>query len=234
MAKLSRQNAWQAIAFLVCASVLWIHLGDFGISEFRGGWLTGKILTMADIGALLFLSALVFHHFLATIWGSCGPGGHFALLAFLFLHRNAGTLSENIQGRILRPATESIRLEQLGYRWNYHPNLCRSFQHSPLVRSGQVLICVTGHILQSTAQCQIPLYYIWEACSERIGEQRYCDKTKLRKTISRISDKGTCCGEHRQSQKSASTRWQTQRLACQSEKASPLRHRTQKLSGHIR
>ena len=67
MGKLSRQNVWQAIAFLVCAGVLWIHLGDFGASEFSGGWLTGKILTMADIGALLFLSALVFTIFVPRI-----------------------------------------------------------------------------------------------------------------------------------------------------------------------
>jgi hypothetical protein len=42
-------------------------LGDFGVSEFRGGWLTGKILTMADIGVLLFLSALVFTIFLPRL-----------------------------------------------------------------------------------------------------------------------------------------------------------------------
>lgn len=59
LTKLTRQNVWQAIALLASAGVLWIHLGDFGASEFSGGWLTGKILTMADTGALLFLSALV-------------------------------------------------------------------------------------------------------------------------------------------------------------------------------
>lgn len=67
MSKLSRQNVWQAIAFLVCAGVLWIHLDDFGASEFSGGWLTGKILTIADIGALLFLSALAFTIFMPRI-----------------------------------------------------------------------------------------------------------------------------------------------------------------------
>ena len=77
MAKLSRQNACQAIAFLVCAGVLWIHLGDFGVAEFRGGWLTGKILTMADVGALLFLSALVFTIFLPRL------GAFLALAAIL-------------------------------------------------------------------------------------------------------------------------------------------------------
>jgi hypothetical protein len=67
MAKLSRKNVWQAIVFLACAGVLWIHLDDFGASEFSGGWLTGKILTMADIGALLFLSALVFTIFVPRV-----------------------------------------------------------------------------------------------------------------------------------------------------------------------
>ena len=42
-------------------------MGDFDMSEFSGGWLTGKILTMADIGALLFLSALVFTIFLPRL-----------------------------------------------------------------------------------------------------------------------------------------------------------------------
>ncbi len=50
---------WQVVAFLACAGVLWIHLGDFGASEFSGGGLTGKILTLANVGAVLFLSALV-------------------------------------------------------------------------------------------------------------------------------------------------------------------------------
>lgn len=57
MKKLNRQKVWQAAACLACASVLWIHLNDFGASEFRGGRLTGKLLTMADAACLLFLAA---------------------------------------------------------------------------------------------------------------------------------------------------------------------------------
>jgi hypothetical protein len=72
MEKLSRQNVWQAITFLACAGVLWIHLGDFGASEFSGGWLTGKILTMADIGVLLFLSALVLTIFVPRVGAIVG------------------------------------------------------------------------------------------------------------------------------------------------------------------
>jgi hypothetical protein len=47
-------------------------LDDFGASEFSGGWLTGKILTMADIGALLFISALVFTIFLPRVGAVVG------------------------------------------------------------------------------------------------------------------------------------------------------------------
>ena len=77
MTEPNNQNVWQAIAFLACAGVLWIHLVDFGASEFSGGWLTGKILAMADIGALLFLSALVFTIFLPRV------GAVVALVAIL-------------------------------------------------------------------------------------------------------------------------------------------------------
>jgi hypothetical protein len=59
MAKLNRQNVCPAIAFLACAGVLWIHLDNFEASEFSGGWLSGKILMMADIGVLLLFSAMV-------------------------------------------------------------------------------------------------------------------------------------------------------------------------------
>jgi len=33
----------EAVACLACTAVLWIHLDDFGASEFSGGWLTGPL-----------------------------------------------------------------------------------------------------------------------------------------------------------------------------------------------
>lgn len=59
MEKLRQQKLWQAIACLAGAGVLWIHLGDFGGSEFSGGRLTGRVLTMAELGSALFLIALL-------------------------------------------------------------------------------------------------------------------------------------------------------------------------------
>ena len=59
MEKHSKQKVWQAAAFFACVGVLWIRLDDFGASEFSGGRLTGKLFTMADLGSLLFLVALL-------------------------------------------------------------------------------------------------------------------------------------------------------------------------------
>ena len=59
MEKHSKQKLWQATACVVCVGVLWIHLNDFGASEFSGGRLTGKLFAMADIGCGLFLMALL-------------------------------------------------------------------------------------------------------------------------------------------------------------------------------
>jgi hypothetical protein len=59
MRKLSKQKVWQAAAFFACVVVLWIRLDDSGASEFSGGLLTGKLFTMADLGSLLFLVALL-------------------------------------------------------------------------------------------------------------------------------------------------------------------------------
>jgi hypothetical protein len=39
--------------------VLWIHLNDFGASEFSGGRFTGKLLTMADLSFTLILEAML-------------------------------------------------------------------------------------------------------------------------------------------------------------------------------
>jgi hypothetical protein len=64
MRKLPREKAWQAAACLVSVAVLWIHLDDFGASEFSGGRLTGRLLRMADLGSLFFLLALVLMFFL--------------------------------------------------------------------------------------------------------------------------------------------------------------------------
>jgi hypothetical protein len=64
MGKVPKGQMWQALACLVCTALLWIHLDDFGASEFSGGWLTGPLFKMAYLGSLLFLLSLVLTFFL--------------------------------------------------------------------------------------------------------------------------------------------------------------------------
>jgi hypothetical protein len=64
MRKLSKEQMTQAVACIACVVVFWVRGDDFGASEFSGGWLTGALLRMADLGALFFLVALVLTFFL--------------------------------------------------------------------------------------------------------------------------------------------------------------------------
>jgi len=64
MEKVRKEKVWHAISCLACTFVLWVHLDDFGASEFSGGWLTAPMFRMADLGSLLFLVALLMTFFL--------------------------------------------------------------------------------------------------------------------------------------------------------------------------
>jgi hypothetical protein len=59
MGKFQKEKVLRALACLTCTVVLWVHLDDFGASEFSGGRLTGPLFKMADIGSVLFLVALL-------------------------------------------------------------------------------------------------------------------------------------------------------------------------------
>ncbi len=57
--KYGRQELLQAIGCLLCAAVAWKHQIDLDGSEFAGGRLTGPLLTMNNIGTVLFALALL-------------------------------------------------------------------------------------------------------------------------------------------------------------------------------
>ena len=59
MEKLSKNQVWQAAAYLACAGAFWIRLDGFGASEFSSGRISGKLFTIADLGSLLFIVALL-------------------------------------------------------------------------------------------------------------------------------------------------------------------------------
>lgn len=85
MGKFPNEKMWQAIAYLATTAVLWIRLDVFGASEFGGGWLTGPLLKMAELGSLLFLLALLLTFFLRRIAATIALGA--TLLCFpLYLY----------------------------------------------------------------------------------------------------------------------------------------------------
>jgi hypothetical protein len=64
MQKVLEGKVVHAIACLVCLAVLWAQMNDFGASEFIGGWLTGALFYMAELGSLLFLVTIMQTFFL--------------------------------------------------------------------------------------------------------------------------------------------------------------------------
>ncbi|HZV88988.1 MAG TPA: hypothetical protein VFF95_15670 [Candidatus Binatus sp.] len=84
MRKLPKEKAWQAVACLACTIVLWIHLDDFGASEFSGGRLTGPLFRMADLGSLFFLMALILTFFLRRTAATIALAAVLLCLPFYF------------------------------------------------------------------------------------------------------------------------------------------------------
>ena len=52
-------QAFQAGSFLVCVSLAWQISSGYEGTEFSGGWLTGPLLSMEDVGIPLFIVAIV-------------------------------------------------------------------------------------------------------------------------------------------------------------------------------
>ena len=72
----------QAVGYMACLVLLWIHLDDYGASEFSGGALTGPLFRMADSGGLLFLLALPLTFFLRRVAAAIGLVAGFLCLPF--------------------------------------------------------------------------------------------------------------------------------------------------------
>jgi hypothetical protein len=54
-----KQQSWLAASCLACVVVALRNTNGLEGTEFSGGWLTGPLLSMADIGAALFVLALI-------------------------------------------------------------------------------------------------------------------------------------------------------------------------------
>ncbi len=59
MKKPEKQKLWMGVSCLICVLVVLQNIDGLEGTEFSGGWLTGPLLTMAEVGSLLFLLAMV-------------------------------------------------------------------------------------------------------------------------------------------------------------------------------
>jgi len=82
MEKSAKEKMWRAFACLACTVVPWIHLDDFRASEFSGGWLTGPLLGMAELGSLFFCGSVASDYFPSTNCLHYRPCGRATLFSF--------------------------------------------------------------------------------------------------------------------------------------------------------
>jgi hypothetical protein len=72
MKKPQRQQLWLTVSCLACVVVELRNTNGLEGTEFSGGWLTGPLLSMADIGAVLFGLALIMAFPYPRIAGAVG------------------------------------------------------------------------------------------------------------------------------------------------------------------
>ena len=72
MKKSGKHQLWLAVSFLVCVIVAMQNTKGLEGTEFSGGWLTGPLLSMIDIGTVLFVVALIVAFMYPRIAGAIG------------------------------------------------------------------------------------------------------------------------------------------------------------------
>jgi hypothetical protein len=118
MERFRKEKTWLAIGYIACIVVIWVHLDDFGASEFRGGRLTGPLFYMAVLGSLLFFGRSGFDILSSTNCSHCRTRRCSTLFALLPLHLDARAIPMDFQRRILRPPPRTISLGPLGGCWD--------------------------------------------------------------------------------------------------------------------
>lgn len=72
MKKPGKHQLWLAVSCLVCVIVALRNTNDLEGTEFSVGWLTGRLLSMVDIGTVLFVLALIVAFMYPRIAGAIG------------------------------------------------------------------------------------------------------------------------------------------------------------------
>ncbi len=72
MKKPGKQQLWLAAGCLLCVVVALRNTNGLEGTEFSGGWLTGPLLSMTDVGTVLFVLALIVAFVYPRIAGAIG------------------------------------------------------------------------------------------------------------------------------------------------------------------
>ena len=72
MKRPGKYQLWLAVSCLICVIVALRNTNSLEGTEFSGGWLTGPLLSMIDVGTVLFLLALVVAFMYPRIAGAIG------------------------------------------------------------------------------------------------------------------------------------------------------------------
>lgn len=67
MNKPTTKHVWLAVCCLLSLGVAWRNTSSLDGTEFSGGWLTGQLLSMAELGMLLFLLGFFLTFFLRRL-----------------------------------------------------------------------------------------------------------------------------------------------------------------------
>ena len=129
MKKPQKQQLWLAVNCLACVVVVLCNTNGLEGTEFSGGWLTGPLLSMADIGTGLFVLALIVTFWTPRIAAALGLASSLLCLP-LYLYFLAPVPFNEIFG--------------FGHQFKSHPS--GGFHWDPWAIGGVLTIAVTTYV----------------------------------------------------------------------------------------
>jgi hypothetical protein len=124
MKKPEKQQLWLAVSCLVCVIVALRNTNSLEGTEFSGGWLTGPLLSMIDIGTVLFVLALIVTFMFPRIAGAIGLASSLLCLPLYLYFIAPVTLQPDLWFRasVQRSTERRLPLGQMADRGSPHPS----------------------------------------------------------------------------------------------------------------
>jgi hypothetical protein len=108
MQKPGRQKLWQAIGCLLSVALAWRNTVGFEGSEFSGGRVTGPLLTMTNVGSVLFVLTLVVTFVYPRIAAAIALAASLLCLPFYIYFTTPGPFRRVFRGEYTVPLQTSF------------------------------------------------------------------------------------------------------------------------------